>query len=157
MTPVVKVKCTDDMQDITTSELCKGQSLIVFDGHCVLCSGFFRFVLKHDRQQKFRFATAQSKLGQGLYRDLDLPVDDFETNLVIIDGTVYQRLDAFAAAMRHLSGPWRCVSLCRFLPAVLKDAVYHVIARNRFAFFGRADVCMVPDRALRAWFAPDGY
>ncbi len=51
------------------------ENLIVFDGECVLCSGFFRFVLKHDREEKFLFATAQSTLGQQLYSDLSLRTD----------------------------------------------------------------------------------
>ncbi len=45
--------------------------LIVFDGECVLCSGFFRFMLRHDRAERFRFATAQSPLGQRLYTKLE--------------------------------------------------------------------------------------
>ena len=30
--------------------------LIVFDGVCVLCSGFVRMVVRLDRQSRFRFA-----------------------------------------------------------------------------------------------------
>ena len=86
------------------------QNLIVFDGVCVLCSGFFRFMLKHDRDQRFAFATAQSEVGQRLYEHLGLPMGDFETNLVIVDGTVYQKLHAFAAAMRVIGWPWRALA-----------------------------------------------
>ena len=41
----------------------EGRDAIVFDGECVLCSGFFRFMLKRDRAGRFRYATAQSDLG----------------------------------------------------------------------------------------------
>ncbi|WP_245223142.1 MULTISPECIES: DCC1-like thiol-disulfide oxidoreductase family protein [unclassified Ruegeria] len=60
-------------------------------------------MLRHDRSRCFLFATAQSPLGQKLYQELDLRTQDFETNLVIVDGVVYQHLDAFAAAMRQHS------------------------------------------------------
>lgn len=105
--------------------------LIVFDGECVLCSGFFHFMLRHDRDQKFLFATAQSPLGQQLYTLLNLPTDEFETNLVIVKGKVHQNLDAFAAAMHALYVPWRVLSLCRYLPRFLKNPLYRMIARNR--------------------------
>ncbi|EEE37905.1 hypothetical protein RKLH11_1744 [Rhodobacteraceae bacterium KLH11] len=131
--------------------------LIVFDGECVLCSGFFRFMLHHDRKRRFRFATAQSPFGQQLYSSLDLPTRDFETNLVVVDGTVYQKLDAFAAAMRALPGIWRVLSLCRYLPAFVKTPLYNAIARNRYALFGRKDVCLRPDAALRSRFVADGF
>ncbi|WP_259994218.1 thiol-disulfide oxidoreductase DCC family protein [Leisingera sp. M523] len=134
-----------------------GKDLIVFDGECVLCSGFFRFMLRHDRAGRFSFATAQSPLGQQLYRQHGLPTDNFETNLVIVDGRTYQRLDAFAAAMRALPGPWPALSVCRFLPGRLKDALYFSIARNRYRLFGRFDTCLIPGPEVRARFADGGF
>ena len=138
------------------SEAC---DLIVFDGECVLCSGFFRFMLRYDRAKRFSFATAQSALGQRLYRRQGLPTGDFETNLVYVDGRCYQRMDAFAAAMRALPWPWKLLSVCRFLPTSLKDPLYHLIARNRYRIFGRYETCMIPSPELRARFLdwrPDG-
>ncbi|NVK13953.1 MAG: DUF393 domain-containing protein [Rhodobacteraceae bacterium] len=133
------------------------RNLIVFDGDCVLCSGFFRFMLLHDRACRFAFATAQSPLGQRLYHELGLPADDFETNVVIVDGRSHQRLDAFAAAMRALPWPWPVLSVCRFLPQRLKDAFYFSIARNRYHLFGRRDTCMIPSPEVRDRFALGGY
>ena len=129
-----------------------GRDVIVFDGVCVLCSGFFRLVARHDRAGRFAFVTAQSDLGRAMYRDLGLPADDFETNLVIVDGRIHQRLDAFAAAMGALGRPWSALALLRHLPAALKDPAYHLIARNRYRIFGRTDTCLVPTPTLRARF-----
>jgi len=74
-----------------------------------------------------------------------------------VDGEVFQRLDAFAAAMGALPGLWRVLSWCRFLPRFVKDPAYFLIARNRYALFGRTDTCLVPDAALVGRFAPRGY
>ena len=137
----------------------KENDLIVFDGCCVLCSHFFHFMLRHDRAQRFVFATAQSDLGQRLFRDLGLPQDGFETMLVVVDGQTYQRLDAFAAAMRALPGGWPLLGICRFLPARVKNLLYHAVARNRYRLFGRNSTCLVPDADLQARFvdwAPAG-
>lgn len=134
-----------------------GRDVIVFDGECVLCSGFFRFILRFDQTERFQFVVAQSELGQRLYRALDLPTADFETNLVIVGGNIHERLDAFAAATRALGGVWAILALCRFWPVWAKDGVYKRIARNRYAVFGRSDSCMVPDAALRARFLDAGF
>ncbi len=136
---------------------CLPTRLIVFDGECVLCSGFFRFMLRHDREDRFRFVLAQSGLGARLYSALDLPVRDFETNLVIVDGMIHQRLDAFAYAMRAIGWPWRVLAGLRFLPGVLKDPAYHAIARNRYSIFGRLQTCMIPDDAVKARFLQGGW
>lgn len=137
--------------------LIAGRDLIVFDGVCVLCSGFFRFVLARDRAERFSFATSQSPLGQGLYAALGLPLEAFETNLVIVDGRIYQRLDAFAAAMGALGLPWSLLAGLRVLPGFVKDPAYHLIARNRYRWFGQSDTCLRPDARLRDRFLPGGY
>jgi predicted DCC family thiol-disulfide oxidoreductase YuxK len=129
-----------------------GRDLIVFDGECVLCSGFFRTMVRLDRTERFSFATAQSPLGAALYEALGLPIRDFETNLVIVDGVIHQRLDAFAAAMAAVGWPWRVLSALRFIPRPIGDFLYHRIARNRYAVFGRYDTCMMPEPALKARF-----
>lgn len=133
------------------------KNLIVFDSECVLCTGFFRFMLRHDRAGRFAFVTAQSPLGQRLYRDQGLPADNFETSLVIIDGRTYQRLEAFAAAMRMLPWPWPVLSVCRFLPQRVKDVLYFSVTRNRYRLLGRRDACMIPSLEVRARFAREGY
>ncbi|MEK1925368.1 MAG: DCC1-like thiol-disulfide oxidoreductase family protein, partial [Rhizobium giardinii] len=48
------------------------QSIIVFDGECIFCSGWVNFVLRHDKQGRYRFLTAQSPLGEALYRHYGL-------------------------------------------------------------------------------------
>lgn len=132
------------------------RDVIVFDGVCVLCSGFFRFVTRFDRAERFHFATAQSPLGQAMYRDLGLPTDDFDTNLVLVDGHLHQRLDAFAAAMGALGWPWRALLALRLLPRPIKDPLYYAIARNRYRLFGRTETCMMPTPGLRARFLNGG-
>ena len=108
------------------------------------------FVLRHDHAERFCFATAQSPPGQALYRALDLNPTEFQTNLVIVNGRIYENLDAFAAAMSVLAWPWR--ALVRFIPAPIRHPLYRLIARNRYRLFGRYDTCMVPTPDVRARF-----
>ncbi|MGQ3296178.1 MAG: DCC1-like thiol-disulfide oxidoreductase family protein, partial [Shinella sp.] len=43
-----------------------------------------------------------------------------------------------------LDWPWKAVSLLRAIPRFLRDPVYRWLARNRYRFFGRREVCWVP-------------
>lgn len=129
-----------------------GRDLIVFDGECVLCSSFFRFIVRADKAHRFHFAHAQSEVGGHIYAALDMPTDDFDTNLVIVDGAIYERLDAFAAAMSSVGWPYKALAVTRFIPEPLRSFLYYRIAKNRYALFGRYDTCMMPDPALRARF-----
>ena len=123
--------------------------LIVFDGVCVLCSGFARMVVRLDRQNRFRFATAQSPLGEALFRRHGLRTDSYETNLVIIDGATFTRLESLIAVMSELGWPWRTARLLLLLPRPLRNWLYERVARNRYALFGRKDSCDIPSAELR--------
>lgn len=123
--------------------------LIVFDGECVLCSAFARFVFRHDQRGRFRFTMAQSPLGQALYRHYGLDEHDFETNLVIIDGRLHAKMASFARVMATLGWPWRILSAVRLIPRPIGDWMYDRIARNRYRLFGRYDSCRLPSPELR--------
>jgi len=133
------------------------RDLIVFDGECILCSGFFRFIVEHDRSARFHFALAQSDLGAAIYQALDLDTRFFETNIIIVDGDIHAKLGAFAAAMRAIGWPWRLLAWLSYVPAVVGDPAYHLIARNRYRIFGRYDACMLPDASIRARFMDTGW
>lgn len=47
-----------------------------------------------DRRSRFRFATAQSLLGEALFRQHGLRTDRYETNLVLIGGAAFTQLDS---------------------------------------------------------------
>jgi predicted DCC family thiol-disulfide oxidoreductase YuxK len=128
------------------------KALVVFDGVCVLCSGFARFILKRDRAFAFRLTTAQSPLGQALYRHYGLDTSEFETNLVIADGRAYAKLDSVAAVGERLGGPWRALALLRLLPRWFADWLYDRVALNRYGLFGRTESCMIPPPAWRERF-----
>ncbi|TGQ51450.1 DUF393 domain-containing protein [Mesorhizobium sp. M1C.F.Ca.ET.193.01.1.1] len=123
--------------------------LIVFDGVCVFCSGFVQMIVKLDRAKRFRFATAQSPFGEALFRKYGLPTDNYETNLAVIDGDAFTKLDSFVAVMAALGWPWRAARLLLVLPRPLRDWLYDRVARNRYALFGRKDSCEIPSAELR--------
>jgi predicted DCC family thiol-disulfide oxidoreductase YuxK len=127
-------------------------ALLVFDGVCVLCSASARFILKRDRARRFRFATAQSPLGQALFRHYGLDAQTFETNLVLIEGRAYGKLDTVVAAGRELGGVWRALALLRVLPRSVADWLYDGVARNRYRLFGRTERCMMPPPEWRDRF-----
>jgi len=123
----------------------QGSDLILFDGNCVFCSGFARFMARHDKAGRFRFVTAQSDRGRALYLHHGLDPDVMETNIVIVDGKAHVKMRSFAAAMSAIGWPWRVLSVTRFLP--FSDWIYDRIARNRYVFGRRS--CPMPSAELR--------
>ena len=138
--------------DPTVPTFADDKAVLVFDGVCVLCSGFARFILKRDATFAFRLVTAQSPLGQALFRHYGLATDDFETNLVLADGRAYAKLDTVVIAGERLGGLWRLLALLHLLPRPFADWLYDRVARNRYALFGRTEICMMPPPKCRDRF-----
>ena len=125
--------------------------VVVFDGHCAMCSGFVDFLLARDRG-RYRFVPAQSALGEALYAHYGFKSGDYDTNILIEDGRARTKSDGSLAILEGLGGPWRALRLLRVVPPLLRDAAYRVIARNRLRWFGRRDTCRVASTEERARF-----
>jgi len=118
--------------------------VVVFDGVCVLCSGSAQFILDHDRQGRFRLAAMQGRVGSELLRSNGLDPSD-PTSMVVIEGDrVHRDSDAVLAICAGLGWPWRALAALRFVPRPVRDAVYRLIARNRYRIFGKREQCWLP-------------
>ena len=128
--------------------------VIVFDGDCVMCSAFARFVLRHDRRGRYRLLPAQTPLGTALYRHYDLDPEDYESNILIENGRAWLRSEASLRIAQGLGCPWGLVGVLRWAPLSWRDRAYDVVARNRYRWFGRRDVCLLIEPGLEDRFLP---
>jgi predicted DCC family thiol-disulfide oxidoreductase YuxK len=119
--------------------------IIIYDGKCRLCSGFVRFVLRHDTSDCFRFIAAQSPLGAALYRHYDLDQVDYETNILLEQGRPWFKSEGSIRMFERLGFPWSLLAIGRLLPRSLRDRLYDTIARNRLRWFGVRKTCFLLD------------
>lgn len=123
--------------------------VILFDGVCVFCSRWVRFVMARDMVACFRFTPIQSAYGSRLAHALGIDPDDPDTNAVIHGGVAYFKSDGALTVLSCLPR-WSWVRVLFAVPRPLRDAVYNVVAMNRYRIFGKYDACIVPDAVLRA-------
>lgn len=124
--------------------------LLLFDGVCHLCDASVRFVVRHDPAGKIKFAPIQSPLGRELYTKHGLDPDAPSAMLFLTPRGAFQASDAALEIARTLGGAWKLAHLFKPLPRPLRDAVYYLIARNRYRWFGKDDACMMPTSELKA-------
>ncbi len=129
-----------------------GDAVIVFDGVCVLCNGWVRFLLRHDRAGRYHFAAMQSASGRHLLAAHGLDPDDPRSFLLVENGHAYVDTDAIRRVVTGLGGVWRAAHAMVLVPCASRDWLYQCIARNRYRCFGRCDRCFVPDEAARMRF-----
>ncbi|MBL4917897.1 thiol-disulfide oxidoreductase DCC family protein [Szabonella alba] len=121
----------------------------VMDGECALCSWGARMIHRLDRSGQVRICPVQSPLGAALLRHYGLAPDDPASWLFIDRGVAHRDFDAVLQVGRRLGGWARLTGVLRILPRGLRDRLYRWIARNRYAMFGRADLCGIPDPAFQ--------
>jgi predicted DCC family thiol-disulfide oxidoreductase YuxK len=127
------------------------ESVILFDGVCNLCNAWVRFVIERDPHAHFAFAPLGSDAANDLLRERQSTVTSDSIILVEKDA-IYDQSTAALRIARRLSGGWSLTSVFLVVPRILRDAVYQLIARNRYRWFGRRSSCMIPTPELRARF-----
>ena len=124
-------------------------SVILYDGVCVFCSRWVRFVAVRDVEKRFRFTAIQSGYGTRLAQAFGIDPEDPDTNAVIHGGEAFFKSDAALTVLSNLPG-WRWTRVLLMVPKPLRDAVYSLVASNRYWIFGRYEECFVPDAEMRA-------
>jgi predicted DCC family thiol-disulfide oxidoreductase YuxK len=120
--------------------------LLIFDGHCVLCSNGVRWMLDRDPGGVTRFAAIQTPVPRAIYRHYDLDADAFDTFMVLADGKPYTRWSATLAAARTMRAPWSWLGwIGRIVPDFIGNRLYDWVQRNRFSWFGTREACFAPD------------
>lgn len=127
--------------------------VIVFDGTCVLCNGWVRFLLRRDRRARFRFAAMQTPPGRALLAGHGLDPDDPASFLLVDGAGAWTDTDAIARVLSDLGPPWRIAAhALRAVPKRVRDPLYRFVARHRYRLFGRHDRCVLPSPAEAARF-----
>jgi predicted DCC family thiol-disulfide oxidoreductase YuxK len=138
--------------DPTVPSFPRDRPIIIFDGHCVLCSAWARFVLRHDKRALFRLMAAQSPVGQAVFRHLHLDPDNFETNVLLENDRAWFRSAGTIRMFAHLGLPWSLARVLLVIPRPWLDALYDLIARNRINWFGRREACLLSEPAQKDRF-----
>ncbi len=68
--------------------------------------------------------------------------------LRVADGSIFTRSDALIELARVLGGLWKIATVARFIPRVLRDAVYRWVADHRHLLMGKSVACALPSKEL---------
>jgi len=126
--------------------------ILLFDGVCNLCNSTIQFVLKRDKKHYFKFASLQSNYGQLFLKKNKLPTSIYDT-FILIEGNSYTiKSSAILKVFKQLSSLWPVLYIFIIIPKIIRDALYNIIAKNRYHIFGKKDSCMIPDKEILSRF-----
>lgn len=134
-------------------ELPKHKQLILFDGVCNLCNSSVVYVIKHDKNDIFRFAPLQSKIGKAIIDKFQ--IDTSKTDSILLYSEEFGLKIKSSAAISiasKLGFPRNVMSIFKVLPKFVRDWFYDFIAKNRYKWYGKKEACMIPTPELKNKF-----
>jgi predicted DCC family thiol-disulfide oxidoreductase YuxK len=126
--------------------------IILFDGVCNLCNSSVQYIIKHDPGHVFRFASLQSPFGQKIISTYHPPSNDYNSFILFTDDKIYTRSTAALMVVKKLKGFVKLVYVFIAVPKFIRDAVYNLIAKNRYKWFGKKATCWLPTPELNSLF-----
>ncbi|NNH78157.1 DUF393 domain-containing protein [Acinetobacter sp. ANC 5380] len=126
--------------------------IILFDAICVICNGWAKFLIRHDRKSKFKLVSAQSPLGEEILQHYGMSTTHYTTMVVILNAQLYTESTALLKVMQHLGLPFSLMNLGYLVPSVIRDFLYRRVALNRYQLFGTTDNCLLPSAENKSHF-----
>jgi predicted DCC family thiol-disulfide oxidoreductase YuxK len=82
----------------------------------------------------------------------ELPANYTSSLVLLENGKTYVKSDAALRLTKHLNGLWKFATVFLIVPRFIRDAVYDVVAKYRYGWFGKKDVCWIPDPKWKSRF-----
>ena len=127
-------------------------SIILFDGVCNFCDASINFVIERDKKGKFKYASLQSEVGEKYLNKFGLYTQSYDSFILVEGDKYYTKSSAALRVTKDMTGLWPMLYAFMVIPKVMRDAVYSLIAKNRYKWFGKKDECMLPSPEVRALF-----
>ena len=131
--------------------------IILFDGVCNLCNGGVNLALDLDPPGRLRFAALQSPAGRALLVRAGRDPNDISSIVLVEETNAYVKSDAVLRIATYLENPLlpAAGTLGALFPGILRDAVYDVVADNRYDILGMKDECRLGDDRFDDRFVSD--
>lgn len=101
------------------------------------------FLIKHDKKNIFKFASLQSGFAGKFFREKNYPLTN--TTIIFWNGKkFYEKSSAALRICKQLNFPFSLAGVFFIVPVFIRDFFYDIVARNRYAWFGKMDNCVVP-------------
>ncbi len=135
------------------SELPIDKKIILFDGICNLCDSAVQFVIKHDKNDVFRFIALQSELGQAIISHIGIADKNIDS-IVLYEPkkAYYYKAEAAIRIIQEFGGAFGIMKIFRALPKSVSNLIYDYIAKNRYKWYGKKDNCIIPTPNLKSKF-----
>lgn len=130
------------------------QRIILFDGVCNFCNRTVNIIIKHDKEDQFKFAPSQSSFANEFIQKYGVNQKELSSVVLIEGDRFYTQSTAVIRIADQLCGWPKIFYYIKWIPKPVRDFFYDCIAKYRYRIFGKQAHCMLPDKNLQHKFIP---
>lgn len=123
--------------------------VVLFDGVCNLCNAAVDYIIKHDKKERFIFATLTSETGKTILENHK--IDPIKTDSIVYynpkKDAIAIKAEAAVQIAKQLSGIASLLPFFSFIPLKWQNSIYDFVAKNRYNWFGKKESCRLPSPA----------
>lgn len=127
-------------------------SVAYFDGVCGVCNAFIDFLVTENQDPHMKFAPLQGSTAAERLTIED--PEDLRTIMFQKEGKTFTKSRAVIEILAASGGIWAMAPVLRVFPSFLCNAVYDLLAKNRYRLAGKKEECRIPTPQERARFLP---
>ena len=123
----------------------KGNIIIVFDGYCILCDNFVKWIVKKDKDYKIHFTTFDSIYINKNYSEIKL-----KNSVIVIDSknNLFQKSEAVILCLKTIDYNKTTISALEITPKTILDIGYSLVSFFRYKIFGKKKICSLPNSII---------
>ena len=127
----------------------KNNEVIIYDGICVLCNKYIKWVLDKDKENLFLISNLQSKFTEEKFPELR-KIDSVA--VIKKNGEIIQKSKAVNHILKSINRLILLRIILNILPLSISNLFYDIVAKSRYKVFGKYDSCQLPEPEYKSRF-----
>tara|TARA_B100000530_G_scaffold331310_1_gene275851 strand:+ start:905 stop:1306 length:402 start_codon:yes stop_codon:yes gene_type:complete len=118
----------------------KNNEVIIYDGICVLCNKYIKWVLDKDKENLFLISNLQSKFTEEKFPELR-KIDSVA--VIKKNGEIIQKSKAVNHILKSINRLILLRTILNILPLSISNFFYDIVAKSRYKVFGKYESCPI--------------
>ncbi len=118
----------------------KNNEVIIYDGICVLCNKYIKWVLDKDKENLFLISNLQSKFTEEKFPELR-KIDSVA--VIKKNGEIVQKSKAVNHILKSINRLILLRTILNILPLSISNFFYDIVAKSRYKVFGKYESCPI--------------
>lgn len=118
--------------------------IVLYDGQCLICDGFVRWIIRRDKKKIFKFSGLGSDKAEYEIIRRQIPMPKNGTVILLHRDIFQMESDAVISILKMMGLSSFLITFIQIFPKKWRDKIYGWIALHRYRIFKKRNYCPMP-------------